>query len=225
MSVYKKMFTLAVVCLANFSAAQLSDQIAAARVLGPHWRELSRSAGMIFSGTLLGIDAQPAGMGRPLPLVLTQFRVDRAIAGVRAGEVLAIREWAGAWSMSRPMGRGQRFLIFLYPTSRLGLTSPVGGRLGQVVLDSGGEIVRSGVPAPNPRFRLPPTGPTNQVDVASGTKARFRSSHNAALKRCFAQRRTPFADCVVTQPIVTLTQLERAIRNARNNNRALTIKE
>jgi hypothetical protein len=41
------------------------------------------------------------------------------------------------------MRGGQRLLIFLYPPSRLGLTSPVGGPLGQVVLDSRGEIVRT----------------------------------------------------------------------------------
>jgi hypothetical protein len=40
------------------------------------------------------------------------------------------------------MRGGQRLLIFLYPPSRLGLTSPVGGQLGQVLLSSGGEIVR-----------------------------------------------------------------------------------
>jgi hypothetical protein len=41
------------------------------------------------------------------------------------------------------MRGGQRLLIFLYPPSRLGLTSPVGGPLGQVVLSSRGEIVRT----------------------------------------------------------------------------------
>jgi hypothetical protein len=69
------------------------------------------------------------------------FRVDRAIAGVKQGQILTIHEWAGAWSMHRPMSSGQHILIFLYPLSRLGFTSPVGGSLGQVALDSSGKNV------------------------------------------------------------------------------------
>src|SRR5258708_34504916 len=47
--------------------------------------------------------------------------------------------------MHRPMSSGQHILIFLYPLSRLGFTSPVGGSLGQVVLDpSGKNVSRSG---------------------------------------------------------------------------------
>lgn len=80
---------------------------------------------------------------RPIPLIVVRFRVDRAIAGVRPGQVLTVREWAGAWSMHRAMREGQRLLIFLYPASRLGLTSPVGGPQGQVVLGSRGSIVRT----------------------------------------------------------------------------------
>jgi hypothetical protein len=39
------------------------------------------------------------------------------------------------------MRKGQHILIFLYPPSRLGLTSPVGGWLGQVALDASGNNV------------------------------------------------------------------------------------
>ena len=67
--------------------------------------------------------------------------MDEAIAGVEPGQVLTIHEWAGAWSMHRPMSKGQHILIFLYPPSRLGLTSPVGGSLGQVALDPSGKSV------------------------------------------------------------------------------------
>ena len=141
MAVFRRLFALAYVCLASLGAAQVSDQVAAERVLGPHWRQLSRSAGMVFSGTVLSVERRPATRDRPLALILTRFRVDRAIAGVRRGQVLIVREWAGAWPLHRAMRGGQRLLIFLYPPSRLGLTSPVGGPLGQVVLDARGEIV------------------------------------------------------------------------------------
>ena len=77
--------------------------------------------------------------------VQLSFRVDQAIAGVERGQILTIHEWTGAWSMHRPMSSGQHILIFLYPLSRLGFTSPVGGSLGQVVLDPSGKNVSQSV--------------------------------------------------------------------------------
>jgi hypothetical protein len=110
---------------------------------------------MIFAGTLLTaspltaatqtVITQTAATDRAVPgttpAVQLSFRVDRAIAGVERGQVLTIHEWAGAWSMHRPMSRGQHILIFLYPPSRLGFTSPEGGSLGQVALDPSGKNV------------------------------------------------------------------------------------
>jgi hypothetical protein len=132
---------------ANFALAQPSDQVIAERVLGSQWKQLSRRAGMIFAATVLG-STPPAttidrGVPASIPAVQLSFRVDRAIAGVTRGQVLTIREWAGVWSssMQRPMIKGQHILIFLYPPSRLGLTSPVGGSLGQIALDANGKNV------------------------------------------------------------------------------------
>ncbi len=141
---------VALAFLSGFVAAQQSDEIIAERVLGPHWKQLSRRAGMIFAGTVLTAGAQKvttqtAASDRidpgTTPAVQLSFHVDEPIAGVERGQVLTIHEWAGAWSMHRPMSKGQHFLIFLYPLSRLGLTSPVGGSLGQVALDSSGQTV------------------------------------------------------------------------------------
>ena len=132
---------------ANFALAQPSDQVIAERVLGAQWKQLSRRAGMIFAGTVLGSTPPATTIDRAIPASISavqlSFRVDRAIAGVARGQVLTIREWAGAWSssMQRPMIKGQHILIFLYPPSRLGLTSPVGGSLGQIALDANGKNV------------------------------------------------------------------------------------
>ncbi len=170
MAVFRRLLALAFVCLASLGAAQLSDQLAAARVLGPRWEQLSRSAGMIFSGTVLRVETQPAGKDRPIPLILIKFRVDRAIAGVQKGQVLPVREWTGAWPTHRAMRGGEHLLIFLYPPSRLGLTSPVGGPLGQVLLSSRGEIVRTSaaearVDSTAFAARLKSCPPENQVGV------------------------------------------------------------
>ena len=276
MAVFRRLFALAFVCLASLGAAQRSDQFAAARVLGPRWEQLSRSAGMIFSGTVLGVETQPAGKDRPVALILTKFRVDRAIAGVQSGQVLTVREWAGAWPLHRAMRGGQRLLIFLYPPSRLGLTSPVGGPLGQVVLDSRGEIVQAsaaeaGVDSAAFAARLKSCPPENllgvggfpgygvfpqaqcvdqksvvppglesflpaapalkrwaKLDRPSGAGLSDSSSPLVAgnlvlaqrLEPCLAQNLTFLSGCPVDalSPItVTVHQLERAIRNAREN--------
>lgn len=135
---------LACVTICSFSAlaaAGESDQSIAERVLGPQWKSLSRRAGMVFAGTVLSAGPQTARTDRITPAIEVSFRVDRPIAGVARGQILTIHEWAGAWSRHRAMRSGEHLLLFLYPPSRLGLTSPVGGSLGQIALDASGENV------------------------------------------------------------------------------------
>jgi hypothetical protein len=221
------MFALSIVSLASLSAAQYSDQAAAARVLGPRWKQISRSAGMIFSGTVLEVETRPARKDRPLPLVLVKFRVDRAIAGVRSGQRLTVREWAGAWSTHRAMRSGQRMVIFLYPTSRLGLTSPVGGQLGQIALDANGNpLVGSGAAPVNAALgsrswqESTPAETASKFDAAtSGAKALDeRNALTAAVNRCATANPSLLPDCrAAEQHSITLLQLERAIRSARKN--------
>ncbi|MGA7295039.1 MAG: hypothetical protein WBW53_15560 [Terriglobales bacterium] len=162
-------FCLSNACLSTFAVARQSDdQLAAEGVLGPQWKQLSRRAGMIFAGTVL-VAESPTGISqnetrqpgvaqtgisrgaRPVPgttpAVQLCFQVDEAIAGVERGQILTIHEWAGAWSRQRPMNKGQHVLIFLYPPSRLGFTSPVGGSMGRIDLDSTGKHVAQRSPA------------------------------------------------------------------------------
>ena len=87
--------------------------------------------------------------------------------------------------MHRPMSSGQHILIFLYPLSRLGFTSPVGGSLGQVALDTSGKNVskyeQKAAAVVSPRNESSP-----QLLVPADTRS------------------------------VSVVQLERAIRSARN---------
>jgi hypothetical protein len=189
---------VALASLSIFATAQQSDQVIAEHVLGPQWKQLSRRAGMIFAGTVLAAAAQtvtpqtpatdravPAGVPAATPAVQLTFRVDQAIAGVKQGQILTIHEWAGAWSMHRPMSSGQHILIFLYPLSRLGFTSPVGGSLGQIALDPSGKNVskyeQKAAAVVSPRNESSP-----QLLVPADTRS------------------------------VSVVQLERAIRSARN---------
>ena len=187
-------FCLSNFCLSSFTVAQQSDQVIAERVLGPQWKQLSRRAGTIFASTVLTAAThtpitQTAAPDRAVsavaPMVQLSFHVDQAIAGVERGQILTIHEWAGAWSMHRPMSSGQHILIFLYPLSRLGFTSPVGGSLGQVALESSGKNVSNSGQKPPPRIGL-----QNESPPPPAVPADTRS--------------------------VSVVQLERAIRSARN---------
>ena len=182
----KTILTIAVAlaCLANFAPAQQtqpSDQLVAERILGPQWKQLSRRAGIIFAGTVLAAPAQSALSQTALtdrPVAATNpsvrsielsFRIDHAIAGVEPGQILTIHEWAGAPSMYPPMLKGQHILLFLYPPSRLGLTSPVAGSLGQIPLDPSGEYVA-------PHKSMP------ALDVQSDFFARPPATANASVR-------------------------------------------
>ena len=184
---------VAICTLSAFAAAQ-SDEAIAGRFLGPQWKQLSRHAGMVFAGTVLSAGAQTStsataatteGTCRTVPVIEMTFRVDRAIAGVEPGQVVTIHEWTGAWSLQRPMRRGEHVLIFLYPPSRLGLTSPVGGWRGQIALDASGQNILEPEPVVPPGVR----------------KDRSPTLASTARK-------------VVNVPI-PVVQLERAIRAAR----------
>ena len=138
---------LSSVFLTSVASAQSSDQVIADQamaelVLGPQWKELSRRAGMIFAGTVVTSPAPTttqigATTAAGTPSIELTFRVDLAIAGVEPGQVLTIHEWAGAASIQHasPLISGQHVLMFLYPLSRLGLTSPVGGSRGQILVN------------------------------------------------------------------------------------------
>jgi hypothetical protein len=140
----RRVLALTFICLASFAGAQKQwrqrSEDAVAQVLGPHWRRLARDSGFVFSGSVLEIHTPRGGNQDVIPTVSVTLHVDRAIVGVHPGEILTIREWVGAWSQ-HPLHDGQRVLLLLYPRSRLGLTSPVGGSLGQVALSVRNTVV------------------------------------------------------------------------------------
>ena len=176
-------------CQVGAAATAASDQAAAERVLGPHWQQLSRRAGLIFTGTVLSGQMQSARMDRPVPSVALRFRVDHGIAGATSGDTLTIHEWVGARTLHPPMRPGDRLLLFLYPPSRLGLTSPIGGAQGQIRLDATGRNV-----------------------VAAQSAAVLNAAQEAQSTSSAARRPAVGA---VGHSLVSVDQLERAIRSAR----------
>jgi len=75
--------------------------------------------------------------------VAITFRVEQAIRGVTPGDDLTISQWMGLWSSGQRYRVGDRLLLFLYPPSKLGLTSCVGGPMGRFALDPWGRVLLS----------------------------------------------------------------------------------
>ena len=99
-----------------------------------------RAAGMIFSGTVTRIERRPATRGQAVETVAITIRVENAIRGTTPGEDRTITQWIGLWSSGQRYRIGERVLLFLYPNSKLGLTSCVGGPLGRFAVDPAGRV-------------------------------------------------------------------------------------
>jgi hypothetical protein len=105
---------------------------------------------MIFSGTALRVEHLNPESASGVASTRITFRVQTAIRGVRAGQIIQIREWDGLWNSGERYQPGARVLLFLYPASRLGLTSPVGGRMGRFRVDDAWRVQVQGGPLPKP---------------------------------------------------------------------------
>jgi hypothetical protein len=140
-------------------------------------RLLARNAGYIFDGTVLSVQrVVPNEIGNVATVQIT-FRVEQAMRGTRAGQVLTIREWAGLWDSGERYRPGQRLLLFLYSPSKLGLTSPVGGPSGRFAVDpNGNALIENG--------RLPELA----LDSASQTLLHSRNRVNARALALAIQR-------------------------------------
>lgn len=104
---------------------------------------IARAAGAIFSGTVKSIERRPATRGSAVETVQVTFHVQNAIRGTTAGEDLTISQWIGLWTSGQRYRVGERVLLFLYPPSKLGLTSSVAGPLGRFNVDSWGRVLLS----------------------------------------------------------------------------------
>jgi hypothetical protein len=100
--------------------------------------KMTRPAGIIFAGTLLRAE-RLATEGSEPATGLIQFRVDEALRGCVVGETISIREWVGLWESGDRYRHGKRVILFLYPRSEAGLTSPVAGEPGKIEVGTGGE--------------------------------------------------------------------------------------
>jgi hypothetical protein len=101
--------------------------------------QIARAAGTIFSGRVTAIASVPASSSQ-VKSVSISFHVDQAIRGVTPGQNLTIFQWIGLWTGGQRYRVGEHVVLFLYPPSKLGLTSCVGGPLGRFSIDSRNQI-------------------------------------------------------------------------------------
>ena len=109
---------------------------------------------MIFAGTVLQIESVRVPSSDQAASVQITIRVEQAVRGAQSGQTLAFREWAGLWTSGARYRVGQRLMLFLYEPSKLGLTSPVGGRAGEFAVDRDWRLVLS--PAQQKAIRVSP---------------------------------------------------------------------
>jgi hypothetical protein len=102
------------------------------------------AAGIIFSGHVTSVGHVPLPSGQAPAATAITFQVDRGIRGISAGQILTIHEWSGLWAGGERYRVGERVLLFLYPPSKLGLSSPVAGAMGRLAMDSQGRILMNG---------------------------------------------------------------------------------
>jgi len=104
---------------------------------------IARVAGTIFSGTVTAIARRPASPIQAVETVAITFHVENAIRGATPGEDLTVSQWIGLWSGGQRYRIGEHVLLFLYPPSKLGLTSCVAGAMGRFTIDPRGRVLLS----------------------------------------------------------------------------------
>lgn len=141
----KKTLLLGVVCLCLANAfllnAQTRAQVLAKTAEILELRQMTRNSGAIFAGRVLSVQYFHPHFTDEVPTIRITFRVERGIRGTRTGGRFVLREWAALWNGGERYRVGERVLLFLYPTSKVGLTSPVGGERGRFRIDAKGQVI------------------------------------------------------------------------------------
>jgi hypothetical protein len=135
-------------------------------------RTVVQSSGYAFAGTVRSVQHVAAAKPNGIGTTRITFHVDHAIRGARTGQTLVISEWAGLWASGEQYRPGERVLLFLYPPSKLGLTSPVRGSEGRFKVGGGGRVViRPGQRRAFPEAVRARLGANGEIEVAEVVRA------------------------------------------------------
>lgn len=138
----------------------------------PDLQRITAKAGLIFSGTVVAVRAIRERDSDQISSVEVTFQVEQALRGPRAGQRFSIREWPGLWLSRERYRVGERMMIFLYPPSRAGFTSPVEGGGGRFDVDAKGRISVKPVQSPLLLRNFGPIRSATDARVPLGTFSR-----------------------------------------------------
>jgi hypothetical protein len=145
-----------------------------------NFRVLTSQAGYIFLGKVAAVSRRAASNAQEVATMQITFHVEQGLRGAPSGSELTVAEWAGLWNGAERYRVGDRVLLFLYPNSKLGLTSPVGGRQGRFEVNASGQVVlrpeHAVLLANEPGARMP----GNRIPVREMTNAIRRSAMQEA---------------------------------------------
>jgi hypothetical protein len=167
-----RLWTATRVCLTVFllsSGVTYAQKFTVSRIaVVPNLAQLSRDSGYIFSGTVTSVVKAATLTPGQVGTMRITFRVEQAIRGVRTGQIFTINEWVGLWDAGEHYRPGEQVMLFLYPPSRLGLTSPVGGSQGRFEVNGSGQVVLP--PAsinPQSPVSITPTRPSSGTAITT----------------------------------------------------------
>ncbi len=110
--------------------------------------EMVEASGMIFSGQVLSVEGTTDERGDIV--TRTTFRIEQPVRGVMPGTV-TITQYGGVTESGsmvlahmRYFTEGERVMVFLYPPSELGLTSPIGMNQGAFTIDAQNRLLGLG---------------------------------------------------------------------------------
>jgi hypothetical protein len=118
-------------------------------------------------------------------VVRITFHVETGYLGVRSGQDLLVTEYAGLWQSGETYHPGEKILLFLYPPSKLGLTSAVEGASGHFSVGPGGNIIIDPGRMPLRPVRAPVRGPVQGSHNPSGIQLKpqeFRRALRSAME-------------------------------------------
>ena len=106
--------------------------------------EITSASDRIFAGICTGAEEIEEDLESKLPVFKYTFKITEAIKGLNGKEEITFKQWKPTTN-GASYEIGEKYVLFLYPNSERGLTSPVGFLQGQFEIQKKGFIRRSEV--------------------------------------------------------------------------------
>ena len=198
-----RVLVVVLVFLSSFAAAQQSDQLIAERVLGPQWKQLSRRAGMIFAGTVLTATTLAAATQT---LTTQTAAPDRAVPATLPGTIPSVQL---SFRVDLPIAGVEQGQI-------LTIHEWVGAWSMHRPMSSGQHILIFLYSPSRLGFTSPVGGSLGQVALDESGKSVSKSGQRPLAPTGLRSELPPQPRVPVDTHSVSVVQLERAIRSARN---------